>query len=302
MLTELTIEDFGCVRRATLRPTALHALIGPNDSGKSTLLRAVHELLEPIEKTGNLVGQVGDLRVTCNKNGRRGVRSGEKVPADSLVLPKPFPLRIVPEHAQRASKLLTGDARVTPTGERLAGVYDVILNRDREAFDAIEQRTCELFPAVRRLGLSVVGDSLKELHVDLVGGQRVTAARFSEGLLYWLVFATLPSTVSDAIVLLDEPETGLHPARVADLVKVLRHVSERTQVLIATHSPLLVNELRPEEVSVVTRTNEAGTVVRRFSDVPDVTRMLETFSLGELWLAYANGIDEHDLFAPGSRP
>lgn len=41
---ELHIQDYGCIRDATFRLTPLHALIGPNDSGKSTVLRALHTL------------------------------------------------------------------------------------------------------------------------------------------------------------------------------------------------------------------------------------------------------------------
>ena len=80
-------------------------------------------------------------------------------------------------------------------------------------------------------------------------------------------------------------------------MKVLRTVvASGTQVVLATHSPLLVNELLPEEVSVVTRTPETGTRVRRVSDLPDLERLTSVFSLGELWLAFADGKEEAGLF------
>lgn len=45
-ITELTVAGYGCVREARVQLTPLHALIGPNDSGKSTLLRALRDVCE----------------------------------------------------------------------------------------------------------------------------------------------------------------------------------------------------------------------------------------------------------------
>jgi hypothetical protein len=81
-------------------------------------------------------------------------------------------------------------------------------------------------------------------------------------------------------------------------MRVLREVSKTTQVLVATHSPLVVNELRPEEVSVVTRTEEKGTEVRAIKDTPNFEERSRVYKLGELWISYANGVDEKPLFTP----
>jgi len=65
------------------------------------------------------------------------------------------------------------------------------------------------------------------------------------------------------LLLVEAPESGMHPARVRGLVAALRelHASAGTQVVVATHSPLVIDEMRPEEVTVVTQPNyERGTV------------------------------------------
>jgi predicted ATPase len=88
----------------------------------------------------------------------------------------------------------------------------------------------------------------------------------------------------------------LHPARIAEVVRILRRISESgTQVIIATHSPLLVNELQPGEVSVVTRNPESGTQVKLISQTPNFEKRSKVYALGELWLSYANGMDEAPL-------
>jgi predicted ATPase len=97
------------------------------------------------------------------------------------------------------------------------------------------------------------------------------------------------------ILLVEEPENGLHPARIADVIRVLREIAKDSQVILATHSPIVVNELTADEVSVVTRDPESGTKVTRLKDTPRFDERSKIFELGELWLAYANGDDEAPL-------
>ena len=62
-----------------------------------------------------------------------------------------------------------------------------------------------------------------------------------------------------------------------------------TQVVMATHSPLVINEMEPHEVSLVTRTPEEGTNVTLMKDTPNFEKRSKVYALGELWLAYADG-------------
>jgi hypothetical protein len=72
-------------------------------------------------------------------------------------------------------------------------------------------------------------------------------------------------------------------------------------VIIATHSPLVVNELRPDEVTVVTRSRETGTKATLIKDTPSFEERSKVYALGELWLSYANGEDEAPLLQGGPR-
>jgi predicted ATPase len=124
----------------------------------------------------------------------------------------------------------------------------------------------------------------------------------SEGMLYYLAFAILPYLDPTPIVLVEEPENGLHPARIAEVMRMLRAISEKTQVILATHSPLVINELRPDEVTVVTRSAEHGTKATLLKDTPNFEERSKVYALGELWLSYANGEDEAPLLQGGPRP
>ncbi len=81
------------------------------------------------------------------------------------------------------------------------------------------------------------------------------------------------------------------------LMKLFRQLStgelgdRPVQVILTTHSPYLIDYAKPEEVRVVTRSNEAGTTtVAKMSDVPGLAEKLRDFRLGELWTAVG---DEH---------
>jgi hypothetical protein len=69
-------------------------------------------------------------------------------------------------------------------------------------------------------------------------------------------------------------------------------------VLIATHSPLVINELKPEEVTVVTRSRGAGSIFTPLPETPNFAERSKVYALGELWLSYANGVDEQPLLSP----
>lgn len=186
-------------------------------------------------------------------------------------------------------------------GAGLAGVYDAIINRDVDAFGEIASQVRSLFPSVAKIGLTNVTSSTKAIAVTLRDGTVVPAGAMSEGLLYFLGFAALPYIRETRLILVEEPENGLHPARVAEVMGVLRKVSEHSQVVMATHSPLVVNELEGHEVSVITR-DESGTHATLIKDTPSFEERSQVYALGELWVSYSDGERETPLLEGGPRP
>ena len=164
------------------------------------------------------------------------------------------------------------------------------------------EKLSQLFPSVRSISLINPTHQQKAMGVKLVDGTYVPAELMSEGLLYYLAFSALPHLDPTAILLIEEPENGLHPARIAEVMRVLREISKTTQILIATHSPLVINELQGDEVTVVTRTREHGTKATLLKDTPNFEERSKVYALGELWLSYANGQDEAPLLEGGPRP
>jgi predicted ATPase len=107
-------------------------------------------------------------------------------------------------------------------------------------------------------------------------------SELSDGTLRFLWLATL--LLSPRVPLLkclDTPEHDMHPKMLAIIADLLKAASERTQVIVATHSPLLVDHLDPEDV-LITEKKDGATVLRRASDRADLRGWLEKFTLGEL--------------------
>jgi predicted ATPase len=179
-------------------------------------------------------------------------------------------------------------------GQGLPGAYDFILGSNQDAFADITKEVRRLFKTVKQIRLRAVSESEKEIAIELLDGTIVAPQFVSEGLLYYLAFAAIPYLRPASILLIDEPENGLHPSRIRDLIGMFREITKTgVQVIMATHSPLVVNELQPDEVTLVRRQDlQKGTEVTPITDTPNFAKRSQTFSLGELWVSYANGTDD----------
>ena len=110
------------------------------------------------------------------------------------------------------------------------------------------------------------------------------ASALSDGSLRFIALATLllqPDSLRPSIILLDEPELGLHPYAITLLASLLKQASHTSQVIVATQSPQLLDYFEPEDVIVAERV-EGATRLRRL-DSSTLTNWLEDYSLGQLW-------------------
>lgn len=108
------------------------------------------------------------------------------------------------------------------------------------------------------------------------------ASALSDGSLRFMCLAALLlQPVLPPLILLDEPELGLHPAAVVLLASLLASASTRSQLVVATQSSVLIDQLRPEDVWAVDRRN--GESVFRWLGGADMSGWLDEYGLGELW-------------------
>jgi predicted ATPase len=361
MIKSFHARNYGCLVDVNAALTPLHAFIGPNDSGKSTLLHGLRTIMHlasgkfsrvdgswlPFNPflPGGLVDEGhGSEHILLGCSVEDGwysytvVQNGGEERASTLASANDFGAepctyyggRRVVEHSQvmyysdgsketfsgqitsarlvrfdpdalrRPSGLIPEDQSVGFVDERgagLPGVYFALRNLGDDVFPSIVDDVRRHFQTIKGLRVKAVTSSTVELEVELRNGARVGADRMSEGLLYYLAFAALRHLQPASLLLVEEPENGLHPSRISEVVKILRTIVRETgtQVVMATHSPLVINELQPEEVSVVTRTEQAGTKVTPIVETHNFAKRSSIYALGELWLSYANGVDEEPL-------
>ncbi len=107
----------------------------------------------------------------------------------------------------------------------------------------------------------------------------------SDGALRFMALCTLllqPDESLPRVMVIDEPELGLHPYAINVLGGLIRKASRRCQVIVATQSPGLLDQFEAEDVVVVERKEEA-TVFRRLPGEEALGEWLKEYSLGELW-------------------
>jgi predicted ATPase len=352
----LFLQNYGCIEDATLSLTRLHALVGPNDSGKSTVLRALRTLSllcspsssralaeeqalsramtantgkGPVVLEADVSGH--QLRISCEgaantsdwrfiamtterpnygerswqgtdlfanaplyeylSSRGRGLMVARALAGSQLLRLEPEALRSPHALIPSGQPLELRDAR----GTGLPAIYDALMVRDIDAFIELRKSISGLFPNVHGISLVNADVDKKAICVKLADGTLVPAEQMSEGLLYYLTFVALRHMNPVGMILIEEPENGLHPARVVEIMRVLRAISETTQVIIATHSPIVVNELRGDEVTVMTRPAGQGARGVLIKDTPEFEERSKVYETGELWASYANGIDEGPL-------
>ncbi len=117
-------------------------------------------------------------------------------------------------------------------------------------------------------------------HSDKSYGAHLT----SDGSLRFFALVTLlnlPVEMLPSVVLLDEPELGLHPKAIGLIGDMIRALAGRRQVIAATQSPLLVDAFELHEVFVLEL--QDGRTELQTPDADQLRNWLEEFSLGELW-------------------
>ena len=165
------------------------------------------------------------------------------------------------------------------------------LSHDEELFAELEEDARAFIPGLTKLHFRAVGGPDESVAVELeeAGLKGMTTLReASFGAIRALaLLAMLYDPNPPALTCVEEIDHGLHPYVFERLVERLRDASSRTQFLIATHSPALVNRLDPGELIVCERDPETGASRIPAIDPERVQAMADKLDgelgLGEIW-------------------
>lgn len=110
--------------------------------------------------------------------------------------------------------------------------------------------------------------------------------QISDGTLRFMALATLllqPPKSMPSLIVIDEPELGLHPAAISILAGMIKKASEVAQVVVATQSPDLLDKFGADNVVVIERDEIKRTSVFRKLNSKELQEWTEEYTMSELW-------------------
>lgn len=178
-----------------------------------------------------------------------------------------------------------------PSGENIASVIGHLARTNPDALKIIEEYLHAVVPMVHGVERQVVGpmESLS-FQQDMAGAKypwKFLAQNMSDGTLRALGVLTAlfqgNSDHSPSLIGIEEPETALHPAASAALREALVRAAERTQVLVTSHSPDLLDDLAiPADALLVVASEEGATRVALVDGASRQAIRDHLYSAGEL--------------------
>lgn len=365
MITHLSVKGFKTLKDFSAPLTRVSVLVGPNNCGKSNVLRALSFLGTTVRNglqaallraggSADVLSRSGDGRFeiavraqfggtsvnykigSANEASPRGVeelwasgefemksvrRGGAHVimmrpgyepvemdSADPGDLLRDFSeLDVCPEPVRRLRDYLIGltiadfsmdrlrakslpvpGVELEATGENLAAVLDRLHGEAPSVRKRIEREVSAVVPSITGIVTPTVdGEGNKVVGIS-EGDEVFKADAVSDGILLFIALSTVSQmSGGKAFVCLEEPDKGIHPRRIREILEQVNAVAKTgSQFLLTTHSPVLLDEFRdfPESVLILDR-NDGGTRARPLSDLPDLQTQLRDVSLGDLWFS-----------------
>jgi energy-coupling factor transporter ATP-binding protein EcfA2 len=362
-IRQVHIQNYKALKDVTLDLTPIHVLIGPNDSGKTSILEAIGAICRSVEQpaeqwfagewqdrdlvwSGNREGPViltttvkgrgreVEYKIECQFDARPEIRNvrctryfngnpilldvlepsrGDDLPSEQLVKDNLSPSRSYHFRPQvlamPAGRTSPAKFRLQPpSGFGLALFLDDVQGSDFDRYSKLIERFKRIFPQIGNIRYeNVIGWNVdpersspqgeskqqgwgKEIRFQFTSALKaLPASQVSDGLLLVLAYlAILYMPEPPRVLLIEEPETGIHPRRLREVIEILRELIEsqpHTQVVMTTHSPYVLDSFKPEEVTLCRKEADGSVSVHRLDKSQPVKEQLDLFSLGEIWSA-----------------
>ena len=189
--------------------------------------------------------------------------------------------------------------RLSPSGDNLPNVLYYLHLRHPEVLARITAKLKSWVPKLADVVPEITSDKRILLRFKDAPGDELLPARYMSGGTMRLAALLTLLYEPDAAGLLgiEEPENELHPQLLYRLAEELGKATEQRQLLVATHSPFLLDALAPEQVWILHRGTDGYTQATRAADIPNVKELVEDGSqLG--YLLTSNSLASADPLAP----
>ncbi|TWT43652.1 hypothetical protein RAS1_00510 [Phycisphaerae bacterium RAS1] len=311
VISSLRIHNYRCFKRLHVKLAPLTVVIGKNDTGKSSFLRAIlawdwqqKDLTADDffrRSSGASVEIAADFRdVSLTWSTEQAHRDQHFKVREKYLASNGLPRRLVqlfqfgPSGVPMASPVLA-DADVTPEfmsdGGNLPTLLDRFLRRDRRRFTQFVESARVQIAGLEDVNIRVPSPGQLAIDLSIDHGFDLDAGRASTGVRLMLFFVALSCHPAlSPVLLIEEPENGVHPQRLGEIMKVLRGItrgaadSKPAQVILTTHSPYLLDHINLDTDQVlVFRRNDDGSRTAEPADKDRLKEFLDEFMLGEIW-------------------
>ncbi len=177
--------------------------------------------------------------------------------------------------------------RLSKSGDNLPNVIQYLKEQHPDRLDQIFERLRRRVPRLEKVLADPMPDGRLLLQIKDAPFEQPVLSRFaSDGTLKILAYLTvLYDPEPPRFIGIEEPENFLHPRLLPELADECRAATARSQLLVTTHSPFLLNSIKPGEIRVLYRDEKGYTQVRRASDIGGITEFVDAgASMGHLWL------------------
>ena len=177
--------------------------------------------------------------------------------------------------------------RLSETGDNLPNVIQYLKEQHEDRLKYILKTLSERVPRLERVESQFMPDGRLLLQIKDAPFEQPVLAKFaSAGTLKMLAYLTLLYDPNPPeLIGIEEPENHLHPRLLPELAEECRMATDRTQLMVTTHSPFFVDGLKPEELWVLYRDEQGYTQARRALDMKGIPEFVkEGASLGQLWM------------------
>lgn len=324
ILKEARIRNFRCLKEVEIHFSPLTFFVGPNGSGKSAALDAIaHDIYKSPEDhwrydkdrytytmlfTANdiyIASTLSKAHIQNQKNLQSEIISNGDIVFVSYKLlyenndsPKRKTFQINTLNTRHAAT----PAQATTLSNDGDNLVNLIATMSRKQQSALSEALCQRVPIYSDVDFTPIRDGKLQLRFYDRWDESIvyTPDQVSDGTMFMLAFLAMQFQPEPPdLIMIEEPERGLHPYLMSELVEMLRQLAhgqlgpKPIQVILATHSAQLIEYAQPEELRFFSRRAEDGATVVHQIDPSDPhwQKGFELYerSLSEAWLSGALG-------------